>query len=42
MNSQLARSYVRQFKNADDAAAFITANPLIRERITAVDVKYLL
>ena len=40
MNSQLARIYVRQFKNADDAAAFITASHVISERISAVDVKY--
>ena len=40
MNSQLARIYVRQFKNADDAAAFIAASHVISERISAVDVKY--
>ena len=40
MNSQLARIYVRQFKSADDAAAFITASHVISERISAVDVKY--
>ena len=40
MNSQLARIYVRHFKNADDAAAFINASTVVSERISAVDVKY--
>jgi hypothetical protein len=40
MKSNLARIYIRTFKSADDATAFIDAAQVINDRITAVDVRY--
>jgi len=40
MTSPLARIYVRNFKNAADAKAFVEAAKVIEDRISAVELRY--